>query len=82
MNLVLYCFRIDWAVMTVLKTTAILLKCIVLLRVVLSYFYGQNKYKVRVSVYFIVITKKLISIKVRKLYQFCLLYSFFEVKID
>ena len=51
MNLVLYCFRADWAVMTVVKTTAILLKCIELLRVFFSYFYGQNKYKVRVSVY-------------------------------
>ena len=65
MNLVLYCFRIDWAVMTVLKTTAILLKCIVLLRVVLSYFYGQNKYKVRVSVYCVLSSLK--TIKVRKL---------------
>ena len=51
MNLVLYCFRADWTVMTVLKTsTAILLKCIVLLRVLFSYFYGQNKYKAEVSV--------------------------------
>ena len=45
-------------------------KSILLLRFVFSYLHGQNKYKIRVSVHYSFLTKKLFVIKVTKMY-FC-----------
>ena len=48
----------------------------ILLRVYFSYFHGQNKSKIRVSIHCILRTKKWINIRVRKLKNFASNYTF------
>ena len=52
--------------MAVLKISSILIKYHTF-NGVFSYFHGQNKYKIRVSVHCSLRSKKLINIKVRKI---------------
>ena len=62
-------FRLILGLLAVLKNSVILLKYSNF-EGFFSYFHGQNKYKITVSVHSRVCTKKLINTKLRKLQNF------------
>ena len=60
MNLVRYCLLSDWTVREVLKMSAILVQYPIL-EGFFTHFHGLNKYEIRLSVYYRVRTKKVVT---------------------
>ena len=67
-EIVMWVFQLTRLVLAVLKISSILIKYLCYFWEQFSYFHGQNKYKIRLSAHCIALPKKLINLKVKKIW--------------